>query len=228
MNSVLALPSKGRMSAILLNWLPKLGLSFVDSGTRRYWNSFVGYPNVEVRLMPAELVVKALIYGDADFGLTGLDLVSELSLDKDVPGLALYCRYGLCQADVSVLVPKCWLDFNCLSDLKLLGLLKSVKVSTKYVNLAKRFFDVNQLSFLEVLRSEGVTELEPFSGKSDFVVDIVSTGDTARNNALKRLEGGVILSSSLCLFYRLGFKLSDDVLSLIQTLSKLPQYIDAK
>ncbi|ATY93451.1 ATP phosphoribosyltransferase [Candidatus Hodgkinia cicadicola] len=217
-----ALPSKGRINVVLSQWLSKLGLTFVNPSARRYWNSFVGYPNIEVKLMPAELIVRALIRGDADFGLTGLDLVSELSLDKGMSGLALYCKYDLCRADVSVLVPKCWLDFNCLSDLKLLSLLRRVRVSTKYVNLARQFFRVNQLSFLEVFRSENVTELEPFSGRSDFVVDIVSTGDTVKDNALKCLRDGVILNSSLCLFYKLGFEPSGDALSLIQTLSKLP------
>ncbi|XXM90141.1 ATP phosphoribosyltransferase [Candidatus Hodgkinia cicadicola] len=222
MSSVLALPSKGRVGAELSNWLPKLGLHYVDSSLRSYRNEFVGYSGVTVRLMPAGVVASALIRGDVDFGLTGLDLISELSLNRGASGVSMHCKYALSQAEVSVLVPKHWIDFNCLSDLRMLSLIKRAKVTTKYVNLTKRFFAANQLSFLEVFRSEGVTELEPFVGDSDFVVDLVSTGDTILHNSLKRVSGGTVLSSCLCLFCRINFKASGDALGVIRALSGLP------
>lgn len=174
-----------------------------------------------VRLMPAEAVARSLIRGEVDFGLTGLDLVSELCLDSGAVSLKMCCEHALAQADVSVLVPSCWVDFDCLSDLRLLSLIKNVRVATKYVNLAKAFFEANQLEFLEVLRSEGVVELEPFISGSDFVVDIVSTGATGRGNALKRLNGGTILSSSLCSFYNTTRSLPCEVRELIRVLSGL-------
>ncbi|XXM93322.1 MAG: ATP phosphoribosyltransferase [Candidatus Hodgkinia cicadicola] len=221
MANVMALPSKGRIGAILARRLPKLGLCYANSSLRSYCNSFVGYPNVAVRLMPANAVAKALTNGEVDFGLTGLDLVSELSANASVT-LAAHCRYALAQADVSVLVPKCWVDFNCLSDLRVLSLIKGIRVATKYVNLTEKFFEVNQLTFLEVLRSEGATELEPSVGKSDFVVDIVSTGGTVRDNALKRLDGGTVLRSSLCLFYNIKRTLCAEALEIAHVLARLP------
>ncbi len=174
-----------------------------------------------VTLMPAEAVASALVRGEVSFGLTGSDLVSELSLGGIAAefGLKMLCKHALAQADVSVLVPRCWADFERLSDLRCLSLIKGVRVTTKYVNLTKKFFETNQLAFLEVFQSEGVTELEPFNGRSDFVVDIVSTGDTARSNALKRLDGGVILSSSLCLFCNTNQKLCREAKKLIRALS---------
>ncbi len=56
-----------------------------------------------VRLTLAEAVVRSL--------LAGLDLVSGLSLNSAVVGLEVCCGCALAQADVSVLVPSCWVDF---------------------------------------------------------------------------------------------------------------------
>ncbi|AHL30900.1 MAG: ATP phosphoribosyltransferase [Candidatus Hodgkinia cicadicola] len=215
----MALPSKGRIGAALAQHLFKIGLRYTNPSPRCYQNTFKGYPNVIVRLMPAEAVARSLIRGEVDFGLTGLDLVSELGFNSGVVNLEMCCNHALAQADVSVLVPSCWVDFNSLLDLRLLSLIKNVRVATKYVNLAKGFFELNQLAFLEVLRSEGVVELAPFTGKSDFIVDIVSTGATGRDNALKRLSGGVILSSSLCSFYNTSHSLSREIKELVQVLS---------
>ncbi|AUG33759.1 ATP phosphoribosyltransferase [Candidatus Hodgkinia cicadicola] len=221
MVSTIALPSKGRIGAALAQRLPKLGLYYTNPNPRCYQNVFKGYPNVMVRLMPAEAVARSLIRGEVDFGLTGLDLVSELSLNAGAVSLEMCSRHALAQADVSVLVPSCWVDFKCLLDLGLLSLIKNVRVTTKYVNLTKSFFEANQLEFLEVFRSESVVELEPFIGKSDFIVDIVSTGATARDNGLKRLDGGTVLSSSLCSFCNTGRSLSRELKELIQVLSGL-------
>ncbi|XXN13628.1 MAG: hypothetical protein AAI902_00065 [Candidatus Hodgkinia cicadicola] len=174
-----------------------------------------------MRLMPAEAVARSLIRGEVDFGLTGLDLVSELSLNSGAVSLEMCCKHDLAQADVSVLVPSCWVDFNCLLDLRLLSLIRNVRVATKYVNLSKTFFEANQLGFLEVFRSESVVELEPFISESDFIVDIVSTGATGRDNALKCLNGGTILSSSLCSFCNTSHSLSREIKDLIQVLSGL-------
>ncbi|ATW05982.1 ATP phosphoribosyltransferase [Candidatus Hodgkinia cicadicola] len=221
MVSAIALPSKGRIGADLARRLPKLGLYYTNPNPRCYQNVFKGYPNVVVKLMPAEAVARALIRGEVQFGLTGLDLVSELSLNGSVVSLGMCCRHALAQADVSVLVPSCWVDFKCLLDLRLLSLIKNVRVATKYVNLTKSFFEANQLAFLEVFRSESVVELEPFGGGSDFIVDIVSTGATGRDNALKCLDGGTILSSSLCSFYNTSYSLSRELKELARVLSGL-------
>ncbi|XXM93647.1 ATP phosphoribosyltransferase [Candidatus Hodgkinia cicadicola] len=220
--NTLALPSKGRVGEALPFWLAKLGLKYSSLSSRRYQNEFVGYPSVGVVLMPAADIAKALIDGEVHFGLTGLDLVSEYGYGR-ITKVGLSHKFSISEAVVSVLVPKCWVGVNALSDLSLLSLAKQpVKVSTKYVNLTRRFLNSNYLSFFEVVRSVSSTELEPVAGKCDFVVDIVSTGGTARANGLKRLVGGTVLISSLCLFYNASTKFGAEALSLMRLLGGLP------
>ncbi|XXN13793.1 MAG: ATP phosphoribosyltransferase [Candidatus Hodgkinia cicadicola] len=224
MVNVLALPSKGRINFELMRRLSELGLEYANPNYRCYQNELKGYPNIIVKLMPASVIAKMLMCGGVDFGLTGLDLISEsaaanLHINTNV---AMHHKYAIARASVSVLVPKHWVDFNCLADLRMLSLLKNIRVATKYINLTRRFFDINQLKFLEVFRSNNVIELEPLEGSSDFVVDIVSTGNTVRSNFLKHLDGGTILNSSACLFYRTDRKFCNEALNLIQMLSNLP------
>ena len=48
-------------------------------------------------------------------------------------------------------------------------------------------------------RSEGTLEIAPTIGYADLITDLVSSGTTLRDNHLKQLEDGQVLSSQACL-----------------------------
>ena len=90
------------------------------------------------------------------------------------------------------------------------GLIKTkyfnnMKVATKYPNIAKKYFeDIGfQCSILELY---GSIELAPVLGLSDFVVDIVETGKTLKENGLKEHDT-IANVSSLLIANKVSYKL---------------------
>ena len=67
--------------------------------------------------------------------------------------------------------------------------------------------------------AEGTLEIAPTIGYADLVVDLVSTGTTLRDNRLRVLEDGLILSSQACLIAnRAALKRSSEVLAVARQL----------
>ncbi|MDE7447538.1 MAG: ATP phosphoribosyltransferase, partial [Helicobacter sp.] len=68
-----------------------------------------------------------------------------------------------------------------------------LRIATKMVNLAKSYF-ASQAIAVELIKLYGSIELAPSVGLCDAIVDIVETGSTLKENALK--IDAVILQSS--------------------------------
>ena len=51
----------------------------------------------------------------------------------------------------------------------------------------------------KLIPSLGVTETYPFTGSSEIISDITSTGETLRANNLRVIKDGIILESQACL-----------------------------
>ncbi|MCK9906415.1 ATP phosphoribosyltransferase, partial [Frankia sp. Cpl3] len=61
------------------------------------------------------------------------------------------------------------------------------RVATKYPRIASRYFR-EQGQQVEVIKLNGSVELAPLIGLADRIVDIVSTGQTLRENGLVEME----------------------------------------
>mgnify|MGYP003480309014 FL=1 len=61
---------------------------------------------------------------------------------------------------------------------------RKLRVATKYVNIAKKYY-LSQNREVEIIKLSGSIELAPILNLSDVIVDIVETGDTLRENNLK-------------------------------------------
>lgn len=115
-------------------------------------------------------------YGQAQFGFAGYDVLREKK--PDVANL-LDLKFGGCR--LSVAVPKTspyknprQLPPNC-------------RVASKFVNCAKDYFRELDLP-IEVIPLNGSVELGPITGMSEAIVDLVSTGNTLRENNLEEIE----------------------------------------
>ena len=51
----------------------------------------------------------------------------------------------------------------------------------------------------KLIHSLGATETYPFTGSSEIISDITSTGETLRANNLRVIKDGIILESQACL-----------------------------
>lgn len=117
-------------------------------------------------------------HGAADLGVVGKDVLLES--EADVLEL-VDLRYGRCTFVVAA--PADSLD-RSLDEYRHLG---SLEVATKYPRVAARHFQRRGIQ-VELIKLGGSVELAPQVGLSDWIVDLVSTGRTLRENALAVVE----------------------------------------
>ncbi len=72
----------------------------------------------------------------------------------------------------------------------------TVRVATKYVNVAKKYFYRKQIN-IEIIKLNGSVELGPVIGLSDVILDIVESGKTLAENNLSVLEEVADISARL-------------------------------
>jgi len=132
-------------------------------------------------------------HGIADLGVCGGDTVAEenanIYLLKELPfGV---CRLSLCG------FPK---DREKLKE-------QDITIATKYTGVAKRHFEKREQN-VKIIKLNGSVELGPIIGLSDFILDIVETGKTLKENGLDVIED--IQDISACLVgNKVSFKVNN-------------------
>lgn len=117
-------------------------------------------------------------HGGADFGVVGFDVLAEASADV----------YEFCDLDYG----KCRMSVAAPNDKH--GFYQhNMRVATKYPNITKNTFAQKGI-FVEIIKLYGSIEIAPLIGLSDYIVDLVESGETLRKNGLAELE--VIMHSS--------------------------------
>lgn len=196
---VLALPSKGRLQEQTSAYFAACGVEIVRDGARGYTARLPSLPAVEVRLLSASEIARALRDGDAHAGVTGEDLLREMG--DGFAQVMLLHALGFGRADVVVAAPAAWLDVTHMADLEAVAADlrartgRRLRVATKYVALARGFFAAHGFDDYRIVESLGATEGAPAAGVADVIVDITTTGATLKANHLRTLEDGVILRS---------------------------------
>lgn len=112
-------------------------------------------------------VVTYVEHGVADIGIAGKDVMLEE--DRDV--------YELLDLKISA----CYLAVAGLPDTHLSDV--APKVASKYPNIASSYFR-QQGEQVEIIKLNGSIELAPLIGLAERIVDIVSTGQTLKENGL--------------------------------------------
>ncbi len=143
-------------------------------------------------------------YGAADLGVVGRDVLLEREYDLYAP---VDLGIGRCRLAVAGLADGAYPPAPG----------QTLRVATKYPNVAARFFASRGQS-AEVIFVQGSVELAPLTGLSDVIVDIVQTGETLRQNGLQVFEP-VADVSSVVVANRVGLKLKRDrIASLLEAL----------
>lgn len=134
--------------------------------------------DVEYVLCRPSDVPTYVAHGAADLGIVGRDVLLET--EEDVLEL-VDLGFGVCRFVVAA--PKGSLD-RSLAEYQHLG---SLEVATKYPRVAQRHFEQRGIQ-VELIKLNGAVELAPQVGLSDWIVDLVSTGRTLRENDLAVVE----------------------------------------
>ena len=74
---------------------------------------------------------------------------------------------------------------------------ESIRVASKYPNIAKDYFNNIKHQTVEIIKLNGSVELAPIVGLAEVIVDIVETGATLRENGLEVLEEVCPLSARM-------------------------------
>lgn len=216
----LSIPSKGRLSEDSLNFLAACGLEVYKPNPRQYEASIPSVPGLTILFQrPADIVI-SVRNGSVDFGITGLDVLAEYR-GPNGNILPIHSRLGFGTCSLDVIIPDTWTDVNRMSDLLRVQAKtgRPLRVATKFPNAAAPFFAQNGLTRINFIASEGTLEIAPTIGYADLITDLVSTGTTLRDNHLKRLEDGQILSSQACLIAnRAALRANPEALAIAKTL----------
>ena len=195
----ISLPSKGRLADDSLAFLAACGLSVYRPNPRQYEALIPALPGLHVLFQrPADIVV-SVREGSVDFGITGMDVVEERRGENgDV--LVLHDALGFGGCMLSLAVPESWENVTRTSDLadmvKTLG--RPLHVATKYPILTGRFLGERKIEHT-LIAAEGTLETAPAIGYADLICDIVSSGQTLRDNRLRPLPDGTLLTSQASL-----------------------------
>lgn len=198
----IALPSKGAIAEPTLAFLQDCGLRVEKPNPRQYVGTIAGVANADVLFQRVIDVVYKVADGTAQLGITGYDVVREYGNLEDLIVMQPDLRYGYCRLVVAV--PEAWIDVETVDDLAEVALdfrdekQRNIRVATTYPNMTRQFMQAKGISHFALAHAEGAIEAAPTIGYADFIVDLVQTGTTLRENHLKALDDGIIVESQAC------------------------------
>lgn len=196
----LSLPSKGRLAEESVSFLKECGFNIYKPNPRQYEATIPALPGLSVLFQRPTDIVISVRNGSVDFGITGLDVLTEHGGPNGAI-LPIHTALGFGACTLNVIVPEAWSDVSVMSDLKRkqaeAG--RPLRVATKFPNAAAPFFAEKGLSEVTFIEAEGTLEIAPTIGYADLITDLVSSGQTLRDNRLKLLADGQILASQAVL-----------------------------
>jgi ATP phosphoribosyltransferase len=165
--------SKGRILDQTLPLLEKAGLSVSKKELEsRKLILDTNLADIKVIVIRASDVPVFVQHGAADLGIAGKDVLLEHGAD----GVFELLDLG---------ISKCRLMVASKENQNLNK--STLKVATKYVKSAKKYF-FSKGQQVEVIKLSGAMELAPIVGLSDCIVDHVDTGNTLKANNLVPLD----------------------------------------
>ncbi len=195
---IIALPSRGRLAEATDNLFANAGLRIYKPNQRQYTATIPSLPGSQVVYQRPRDILNQVGEGQADIGVTGLDIVAEHS--EDSADVMVIDRLGFGRCQLLLAVPDSWIDVTSIADLADLSLRQhargaQLRIATKYNNLTKSFLYRQSISRFLIVHAEGAMEAAPRMAYADMIADLSETGTTLRENQLRPLDGGVIFAS---------------------------------
>ena len=201
----IGIPSKGRLKKDILNIFKKKKLNLIsERGERDLIGSVKNKSNLKILYLHAREIIERLADGSLDLGFSGFDLLKEsgVNIQKKISVLK---KYGFAKASLVIAIPDPWIDVQTVADLEEIAFefrdkkKKRLRVATKYPNLTREFLFSKGVTQFRLVASLGATEAYPFTGSSEIITDIKSSGETLKANNLRVLKDGLILKSEACI-----------------------------
>ena len=179
---IIACP-KGRLETKIVDFLKARGLDFekdfFNKESRKLTFSS-NFKNIKViKLKPVDIRSYTML-GAADIGFVGYDDILENS-DENI---VLLSKTNIGKCRISIASDKKKIDFSEK---------KIFKVATKFPNIAESYFEQRNIQ-IEVIKLNGSIELAVKYGVADFIVDLVQSGQTLKEN---QLFENIIINNSI-------------------------------
>ena len=221
----LSLPSKGRLEIDALEFLAAAGLRVFKPNPRQYQANIPALPELGVIFQRPSDIVVSVRQGSVDFGITGLDVIEEKrGLNGDI--LILHDTLGFGHCSLALAVPESWEEVTDVSSLQNYAgrLDRPLRVATKFPVLTQRFLEQCSIPH-SLISAEGTLETAPTIGYADMISDLLSSGQTLKDNRLRALLDGVIQPSQAALIAnRKALRSNPEVLEMAR---RLLEYIEA-
>ena len=223
----IGVPSKGRLRKDILKIFLKNKLQLKsERGERDLLGYIKGYKNINITYLHAREIVERLGDGTLDIGFSGFDLLKEsvINVQKKIQ---VKKKYTFGKANLVIAIPDDWIDVQTIADLEEIAFefkeKKGIRlrVATKYPNLTTNFMFERGVTQFKIVKSIGATEIYPFTGSSEIITDITSTGETLRANNLRVLKDGIILKSQACLMVSQKNQKKRGIFNIINKLNKI-------
>lgn len=195
----LSIPSKGRLSDDSLSLMRSCGMDIEKPNPRQYQATIRGLDDLIVLFQRPGDIVSSVRDGSVDFGIAGLDLVEERrGSENDILIVHDNLKFGRCS--LALAVPESWGPITSLASVRtrVSEQMRPLRVATKFPNLTKEFLDQHSIDNVMVY-AEGTLETAPTIGYADVISDLVSSGQTLRDNRLQTVADGLILKSQAVL-----------------------------
>jgi ATP phosphoribosyltransferase len=176
------------MNSEIMKLLDKIGLEVPENGRKLY--SHTNNPNIRVIYARAADIPLYVQSGAADVGISGEDMVAESDADVKI---MFKLNFGRCK--VAIAAPSNS-PIKSLKDFK-----DGVRVATKLGNIAAKYFRERKIK-CKIVKVAGATELAPYLGIADVIVDQINTGTTLAQNNLVIV--GTIMQSDQCFMTNKG------------------------
>jgi ATP phosphoribosyltransferase len=195
----LSLPSKGRLMNDSLDLLSACGLKVYKPNPRQYEARIPNLPELVILFQRPGDIVASVRDGSVEFGITGLDTLEEKRGENgEILILHDNLKFGGCSLELAV--PEEWQDVQDIASLttKAKSMSNTLRIATKFPNITARYMETLDIN-CDLIYAEGTLETAPSIGYADMISDLVSSGQTMRDNRLRPLTDGVILKSQAVL-----------------------------
>ena len=222
----IGIPSKGRLRKDVLKIFKNKKMNLIsERGKRDLFGSIKKLPNAKIIYLHAREIIERLADGSLDIGFSGYDLLkeSEINIQKKI---SVQKKYNFGKANLVVAIPDEWIDVQTIADLEEIDFYfkdkknKRLRVATKYPNLTREFLFSKGVTQFKLINSLGATEIYPFTGSSEIITDITSSGETLKANNLRVLKDGEILKSQACMMVSKSSLKNKELKKLTKLLSK--------
>lgn len=174
--------AKGRTAIESLKLLEKANITFPDFHKQsRKLVFYSADKKIKMIYVKGVDVTTYVEQGAADIGIVGKDNILEA--DADLYEL-LDLKFGVCRFVVASLKNEPIKPGT------------SIKVASKYPNVTRKHFTSKDVT-VETIKLNGSVELAPIIHMADYIVDIVETGTTIKENGLTIIENVESISTRL-------------------------------